>query len=50
MLISSLCSDDTEGSLVCAGTEIKGRKTGIRAIREHQKHRTTFTATVFSHR
>lgn len=39
MLRSSRCSDDTEGSLMRAGTEIKGRKTGIRAIRVHQNHR-----------
>lgn len=38
MLISSRCSNYTEGSFMSAGTEIKGRKTGIRAIRVHQKH------------
>lgn len=38
-LISSRCSNDTEGRLTHAGREIKGRETGIRAIRVHQKHR-----------
>lgn len=37
-LISSRCPNDTEGRLTHAGREIKERKTGIRAIREHQKH------------
>lgn len=38
-LISSRCSNDTEGRLTHAGREIKEGKTGIRAIRVHQKHR-----------
>lgn len=39
MLISSRCLNDTEGSLLRAGTEIKGKETGIRALWVHQKHR-----------